>query len=221
MKHCFIQYSHQVLKAGERGDRGWDGWIASPTQWTRVWANSKRWWRTGKPGVLKFMGLQRVRHDWETEQQNHTLLIPELMHLIIGSLYPLTTFTHYLTPASHPWRPLICSVSMRLFLFFQIPHISESIEYLSFSVCLISLSIIPSRFIHFVTHGMYIPSKLPGEVDATGVGTTLKVLGFWAISWILCVCKYFVRRGFIVTMSLKQSWTWKISRTIALKEIKV
>ena len=38
-------------------------------QWTWVWASSGRWWRTGKPGVLQFMDLQRVRHDWETEQQ--------------------------------------------------------------------------------------------------------------------------------------------------------
>ena len=67
-------------------------------------------------------------------------------------------------------------------------------EYLSFSVCLISLSIIPSRFIHFVTHGIYIPSKLLGEVDTTGVGTTLKVLGLGAISWILCM-HYFANKG--------------------------
>ena len=130
----------------------------------------------------------------------------------------------YLHSLPYPCLPPLATTNLLFlwgFFFFQIPHIIESIEYLSFSVCLISLSIIPSRFIHFVTHGMYIPSKLPGEVDATGVGTTLKVLGFWAISWILCVCKYFVRRGFIVTTSLKQSWTWKISRTIALKEIKV
>ena len=40
------------------GDTGWDGWMASPTQWTRVWANSGRWWRTGKPGVLQSVGLQ-------------------------------------------------------------------------------------------------------------------------------------------------------------------
>ena len=44
-------------KAGEVGDnRGWDGWMASPSQWTRVWANSGRQWRTGKPGVLQSMG---------------------------------------------------------------------------------------------------------------------------------------------------------------------
>ena len=39
----------------------------SLTQWTRVWVNSRSWWWTGKPGVLRFMGLQRVGHDWATE----------------------------------------------------------------------------------------------------------------------------------------------------------
>ena len=52
---------------GEGGDRGWDGWMASPTRWTWVWARSGRWWRTGKPGVLQSMGSQRVRHSWATE----------------------------------------------------------------------------------------------------------------------------------------------------------
>ena len=42
-------------------------WIASPTQWTWVWVNSGSWWWTGRTGVLWFMGLQRVRHDWATE----------------------------------------------------------------------------------------------------------------------------------------------------------
>ena len=58
------------LKAGKGDDRGWDGWMASLTQWTWVWTNSRRWWRTGKPVVLQSMGSQRVRHDWATEQQN-------------------------------------------------------------------------------------------------------------------------------------------------------
>ena len=52
---------------GKGDDRGWDGWIASPTRWTWVWVNSRRWWWTGRPGVLRFMGLQRVGHDWATE----------------------------------------------------------------------------------------------------------------------------------------------------------
>ena len=54
---------------GEADDREWDGWIASPTQWLWVWANCRSWWWTGRPGVLQSMGLQRVGHDWVTEQQ--------------------------------------------------------------------------------------------------------------------------------------------------------
>ena len=51
----------------EGGNRGWDGWMVSPTQWAWVWTSSRRWWRTGKPGMLQFMGLQRVGHNWATE----------------------------------------------------------------------------------------------------------------------------------------------------------
>ena len=47
--------------------RGWDGWMASPTRWTWVWASSGSWWWTGKPGMLQSMGLQGVGHDWATE----------------------------------------------------------------------------------------------------------------------------------------------------------
>ena len=52
---------------GERDDRGWDHWMTSLTQWTWVWVNSRSWWWTGRPGVLWFMGWQRVGHDWTTE----------------------------------------------------------------------------------------------------------------------------------------------------------
>ena len=55
------------LKVGEGDGRGWDGWMASPTQWTCVWVNSGSWWWTGRPGMLKSMGSQRVGHDWMTE----------------------------------------------------------------------------------------------------------------------------------------------------------
>ena len=56
------------LKAGGEGDdRGGVGWMASPTQWTWVWVNSRSWWWTGRPGVLQSMGLQRVGYDWVTE----------------------------------------------------------------------------------------------------------------------------------------------------------
>ena len=53
----------EILKAGGEGDnRGWDGWMASPPQWTWVWVSSGSWWWTGKPGVQQSMGSQRVRH---------------------------------------------------------------------------------------------------------------------------------------------------------------
>ena len=52
---------------GEGDDSGWDGWMASPTQWMWVWVNSGSWWWTGRPGVLWFMGSQRVGHNWVTE----------------------------------------------------------------------------------------------------------------------------------------------------------
>ena len=71
------------------GDRVWDGWMASPTQWTWVWANSERRWRTGNPGVLQSMGSRRVRRDWVTKQQTTVYvcisslldLPPRLFHL--------------------------------------------------------------------------------------------------------------------------------------------
>ena len=52
---------------GEGDDPGWDGWMASPTRWTWVWVNSGSWWWTGRPGVLRLRGSQRVGHDWATE----------------------------------------------------------------------------------------------------------------------------------------------------------
>ena len=52
---------------GEGDDRGWDVWMASLTRWTWVWVNSGSWWWTGRPGMLWFMGLQRVGHNWATE----------------------------------------------------------------------------------------------------------------------------------------------------------
>ena len=57
LTHWENPWCWERLKAGGKGDdRGCDGWMASPTQWTWVWASSGRWWRTGKPGVLQSMG---------------------------------------------------------------------------------------------------------------------------------------------------------------------
>ena len=57
----------RLRAGGERDDREWDGWMASLAQWTWVWVNSRRWWWTGRPGMLQFMGSQRVGHDWASE----------------------------------------------------------------------------------------------------------------------------------------------------------
>ena len=52
------------MAIGEGDDRGLDGWMASPTRWTWVWASSGSWWWTGKPGMPQSMGSQRIRHNW-------------------------------------------------------------------------------------------------------------------------------------------------------------
>ena len=57
----------KMRAGGEGDDRGWDGWMASLTQWTRVWVNSGSWWWTGRPGALRFIGSRRVGQDWVTE----------------------------------------------------------------------------------------------------------------------------------------------------------
>ena len=68
LTHLKRPWCWERLRAGGVGDdRGWDGWMTSPIQWTWVWVDFESWWWTGRPGVLHFMGLQRVGHDWATE----------------------------------------------------------------------------------------------------------------------------------------------------------
>ena len=68
MTHLKRPWCWERLRAGGEGDdRGWDGWMASLTQWTWVWVNSGSWWWIGRPGMLWFVGSQRVGHDWATE----------------------------------------------------------------------------------------------------------------------------------------------------------
>ena len=68
LTHLKRPWCWERLKAGgERDHRGWDGWMASLTQWTWVWVNSRSWWWTGRCGVLQSMVSQRVGHDWATE----------------------------------------------------------------------------------------------------------------------------------------------------------
>ena len=68
LTHCKRPWCWEGVGAGGEGDdRGWDGWMASLTRWTWVSVNSGSWWWIGRPGVLGFMGSQRVRHDWATD----------------------------------------------------------------------------------------------------------------------------------------------------------
>ena len=68
LTHLKRPWCWERLRAGGEGDnRGWDGWTASLTQWAWVWVDSGSWWWTGQPGVLRFMGSQRVGHNWGTE----------------------------------------------------------------------------------------------------------------------------------------------------------
>ena len=78
------------LKMGwEEDDRGWDGWMASLSQGTWVWASSGCWWWTGRPGVLQSKGSPRVGHDWVTE-----LNWTELRRAVIG-----------IAKHEHGWQP--------------------------------------------------------------------------------------------------------------------
>ena len=74
LTHLKGPWCWERLKAGERDNRGWDGWMASPTWGTWVWVDSGSWWWTERPGMLRFM--QRVGHDWATELNWWTELCP-------------------------------------------------------------------------------------------------------------------------------------------------
>ena len=72
LTHLKRPWCWERLKAGGEGDdRGWDGWMASPSQWTWVWVNSGSWWWTGRPGVLQSMGL---KESDTTEGLNWTVI---------------------------------------------------------------------------------------------------------------------------------------------------
>ena len=88
--HAGLVWNCVLTRQQGDDDRGWDGWMASLTQWTWVWARSGRWWRTGKPGMLQSMGPQRVGHDWVTEKQALTglLVCPRETYLNFESQFP-------------------------------------------------------------------------------------------------------------------------------------
>ena len=90
LSHWKRPWCWERLKAGGEGDdRGWDGWIASLTQFTWVWVHSRSWSGTGKPGILQSLGLKRVGHDW----------MPEM---ILTEEFPMVVVTN-----DHPFNGLI------------------------------------------------------------------------------------------------------------------
>ena len=104
LTHWKIHWCWERLRAGgERDDRGWNGWMASPTRWTWVWVDSGCWWWTRRPGVLWFMGSQRVGHNWATElnwtnicrtlNKNKARKIPSRSPLIVTAHHPLLSLT--------------------------------------------------------------------------------------------------------------------------------
>ena len=108
LTHWKRPWCWERLKAGGEGDdRGWDGWMASLTQW--VWVNSRRQWRTGKPGVLPTMGLQRARYNLVTCSVTyiciHTCVMPYIFTCVCVSCSVMSNFVSPWTVAPR----LLCS----------------------------------------------------------------------------------------------------------------
>ena len=82
LTHWKRPWCWESLKAGEWDDRGWDVWVASPTQWTGVWVSSRCWWWTGRSHGLQSMGSQRVGHNWATEA-NSALPSSDVYHMCL------------------------------------------------------------------------------------------------------------------------------------------
>ena len=105
---------------GEGDDRGWDSWMESPAQWTWVSVNSGCWWRTGKLGVLRFMGSQRVRHDWASDLI-WSDQFPDPWTSLPNLEPPTFLFEPHLSLPPHPphfIQVFILLVSLSLFFFF-------------------------------------------------------------------------------------------------------
>ena len=119
---------------GERDNRGWDGWTASPTQWTWVWVNSRSWWWTGRPGVLQSMGSQRIRHDWTelTEVVRHGFHKSQKVSRVSGSA---DLFHRQVTKTGHVCVTLSVDTYTNLCPELGKEEVSWSREYLKCPFC--------------------------------------------------------------------------------------
>ena len=121
LTHLKRPWCWERLKAGEDGDdRGWEGWMASPTLWTQICVNSGSWWWTGRPGVLQSMGSQKVGHDWATELnwmiktydnldrilKSRDLTLPTKVHTVKAMVFPVVMYgcESWTTKKAECWR---------------------------------------------------------------------------------------------------------------------
>ena len=162
------------IEGWRRGDnRGWDGWMALLTQWTWVWASSRSWWWTGKPGVLQSMGLQRVRHDWVTEliyTKSYTKYF-RCIFFFISSLYQMHKVNFH---RRYCWTSYQVSISLPYFLIeLQLLkvstfllcnlHLRKTVLSLSLGMELIDIRIIPLQQV--VTSSAMWGLLNPGQWD--------------------------------------------------------
>ena len=111
---------------GEGDDRGWDGWTASLTQWTCVSVNSGSWWWTGRPGILRFMGSQRVGHDWATDLIWSDLSEYEWLMLYDNEQWEVCETK--IIPNNLRWYIVFCPSN--IFLIMKIKSINKKLIYL-------------------------------------------------------------------------------------------
>ena len=119
---------------GEGDDRRWDGWMASRTRWTWVWVNSGRWWWTGRPGMLWFMGSQRVGHDWVTEMSSTMSSHVSALHSLLPDNIPLYKYAISVSSLWNSWifvlSPLFRLLWIMLLCTFIYKFLCGSISFL-------------------------------------------------------------------------------------------
>ena len=106
LPHLKRPWCWERLSGGEGDDRGWDGWMASPTLWTWVWVKSGSLWWTGRSGVLRFIGLHRVRDNWAIELTELTLFLSVLFCTI---KYTSETMKVFIAQSLTLCNPMDCS----------------------------------------------------------------------------------------------------------------
>ena len=143
LTHWKRPWCWERLKAGGEGDnRGWDGWMASPTQWVWVWVNCASWWWTGRPGVLQSMGLQKVGDNWATELTDWATCGRQFIqdHINIGEFMVIFNViknlwcqksTQFLSHIVVRWNLLMYSLNTYSHLFWARYHVGTEVIVLS------------------------------------------------------------------------------------------